>query len=327
MAKVYFSIQGGTSGGPSVWVSKMTSALTKRGHRVIYNRQPDMDVAVMIISAANMVDKVKGKKTRVLLRIDGIYQNEYNQKFNRAVRPDMTALHDDLKKNIPRVHHTVYQSKWSRDQIWDEIVKVDKNYSIIHNGVDINLFKPAPRKQDGCINLIHTGLMRNDYLMEMLTGTYHELKRRGHPVKLILIGSMDGGCRRVLDQHMDSGIKHIPKMPNGKIAKALNMGDIYLDVRQGSSCNNTVAEAQACGIPVITSSWGGDCEMIVDGQTGVVVPSGHWDYDQKYVEGLSNAVEKIIPDLGGYKKRARQHAAKNLNLDVMVTKYLKAMGV
>ena len=111
------------------------------------------------------------------------------------------------------------------------------------------------------------------------------------------------------------------------MVQAFNKGDIYLDVRQGASCNNTVAEAQACGIPVVSPSWGGSCEMIVDGQTGIVVDSGKWDYDDNYVQGLANAVEQIIPDIDRSKLRARNHAVKELNLDKMVNKYIEAMGL
>jgi len=98
-----------------------------------------------------------------------------------------------------------------------------------------------------------------------------------------------------------------------------------LVITENTSCNNVVPEAQACGIPVITPSWGGSCEMVLDGKTGVIAEGGKWDYDQKYIQNLSNAVEKIIPDLNGYKLRARKHAVQSLNLDIMIKKYMKAM--
>lgn len=326
--KIYFSIQGTPhGGGPSVFVWKMATALKRKGHHIVYNKQPDMDVALMIISAGNIINKVKGKKTKVLLRLNGIYNKEYNKKFNRAIRPDMTALHDDLRRNIPLMHHTIYQSKWSRDRIWDEIIKVDKNYSIIHNGADTNIFKSIKRPNDGFVNLIHVGKMRDAYLMEMLIGTYRELRRRGQNVKLILVGSMDGGCKKVLAKNRDNNIVYIQNIPNNQVVKAYNIGDIFLGIRQGCSSNNTTSEAQACGLGIIVPEWGGDHELVTNGQTGIIVPSGHWDYDQNYINGIADAVEKMIPDLEGYKKRAREHAVKNLSLDIMVNKYLKAMGV
>jgi len=330
MATIYLSVRGSQGGGgPSIFCYKFANAIARKGHRVIYDKPQKSDIALAIINTGSILRKVKKakSKTKVMLRIDGIYNKLYNEKFNRAIRPDMTALHDELKRDIPLVHHTFYQSQWSKDRIFDEIVRVDRNNSVINNGVDINLFKPIPQNRKE-INLIHVAKMRDEYLMEMLVGTYKEVKSRGHNVNLLLVGTMDGGCQRVLKRSIaDPNIKHLGNFPNGQLTRAYSMGDIFLDVRQGSSCNNVVPEAQACGIPVITPSWGGSCEMVLDGKTGVIAEGGKWDYDQKYIQNLSNAVEKIIPDLNGYKLRARKHAVQSLNLDIMIKKYMKAMGL
>jgi glycosyltransferase involved in cell wall biosynthesis len=323
---IYFNIQGSQSGGgPSVFVHKAGTEFARKGHSVTYKRTPNVDVALCIINTGNILRKV-GKNTKVVLRIDGIYNKLYNEKFNRAIRPDMTALHNELKRDLPLVNHTVYQSAWSRDRIWDEIVKVDKNYSVINNGVDVKLFKPNnTRAKDKFINLIHVGKMRDAYLMEMLVGTYKEVQKRGHNVKLLLVGTMDGACHRVLNKHMpDQNIKHVGNFLNNQLTNVYNMGDIFLDVRQGASCNNVVAEAQACGLPVVTPSWGGSCEMVKDTETGIVVDGGKWDYDQNYISGLASAVEKIIPSLSEFKTKARIHAVKNLSIETMIDKYLKA---
>jgi len=330
MAVIYYNIKGTLSGGgPSVHVARMTQALQSKGHKIIYDKPQNANVAVCIINTGAVLRKARknGGKTRVILRIDGIYNKLYNTKFNRAIRPDMQALHAELKRDIPLVDHMVYQSEWSRDRIWDEIVKVDRNYSIIHNGVDTNLFKPFNKQLDKSVTLIHVGKMRDAYLMEMLVGTYIEVKNRGVNVKLLLVGTMDGGCQQVFNKHKsDSNIKHMGNFVNNQLTQVYNMGDIFLDVRQGSSCNNVVSEAQACGLPVITPSWGGSCEMIVDKKTGIIVDGGQWDYDQKYIFKLSDAVEEIMPDIGNFKSRSRVHAIKNLSITTMVDKYIKIIN-
>ena len=327
MAKIYYSINGSLlGGGPSVHVARMIMSLKQRGHKIVADPKI-ADVAVCIINIEKLPRKV-GPKTKTILRIDGIYNKLYNEKFNRAVKPDMTALHEDLKNGIPKIHHIVYQSQWSKDRIDDEIIKRNNNYSIIHNGVDINLFKPNDKlyKKDKHIKLMHTGFMRDDYLMRTLIGVFKELYNK-IPVKLLLRGKMDGACRKIYEANKCQNIEWIGPVANNKLPPLYAQGDIYLDVRQGSSCNNTVAEAQACGLAVITPSWCGSCEMIKDQETGLVVEGGKWDYDQQYVKNLADAVEKIIPDLDEYKKRSRQHAIKELSIEKMVDKYLKVFGL
>jgi glycosyltransferase involved in cell wall biosynthesis len=330
MAKIYYSVQGSFGGGgPSVHVARMAQELSKKGHTVLFDKAHQADVAVAIINVGKLLERVDRSKTKVLLRCDGIYNLLYNEKFNRAIRPDMEALHADLQKNIPLVDHVVFQSSWSRDRVFDEIVKIDTNCSIINNGCDTNLFIPPKNAiYDGFIKLISVGKMRDAYFMEMLIGTYLEVKRRGYNARLILVGTMDAACSAVYNKYAgDMNIKHGGNFVNTNLTAAYNMGDIFLDVRQGSSSNNVVPEAQACGLPVITPSWGGDCEMIVDGKSGIVVDGGKWDYDARYISNLTDAVEKVNANLPEFKKSARQNAIDNLSTETMVQKYLKAMGL
>jgi len=331
MATIYFNVVGDPGGGgPSVFVYKTAKALAAKKHSILYSNPAKSDIALCIIETGKVLRQIDKTKTKTILRIDGIYCKEYwHGGEGRAWRTDMTALHNKLKQDIPVVDLVVYQSQWSRDRIEDEIVQRPDKWTVIHNGVDINLFKPMPRLKDGFINLFHVGKMRNGYIMESLIGTYNQLKKRGHKPRLILAGNMDNECTTVYNKYKgDTNIKHLGAFPNTKLSQAFAMGDVFLAPRMGSSCDNVIGEAQASGLPVIVPKWGGNCEMVQDGVNGVIVDSGgKWNYGAEYTGKLADAVEKIIPDLGGYKKRAREYAVKNLSIDIMIDKYLKAMGL
>ena len=329
MAVIYFNVPGSFGGGgPSVFVAKTAQAFAKLGHKVIYDNPGRADVCIGIIETGKILRKIDRSKTKVVLRLDGIYNKEYNKLFNRAVRPDMTALHDKLKQDLVSVDWVVYQSQWSKDCIDSEIVERDANFSVIHNAVDTNLFKPMPRGKSIDTNLFHVGKMRNGYLMESLIGTYQELKKRGHKVKLILVGSMDGECQAVFNKYVaDKNIQHLGSFSNTALTAAYNKGDIYIGPRQGSSSDNVIAEAQACGLPVVIPSFGGNTDMVFNDFSGVVVPADQWNYGEAYNNRLADGVERIMKDLDGFKARARQHAEKELSIDKMVSEYLKVMGI
>lgn len=330
MAKICFNHRGSTAGGgPVTFIYKTARELQKRGHSVTYSNPNTADAAICIIETGKFRKICAGVNTKILLRIDGIYNAEYNKKFNRPIRPDMTALHTKLAEDIPAVDHVVYQSNWSKNRIDDEIVvREDENWSVIHNGVDTNLFAPRASSSDGSVRLIHVGLMRDAYLMEMIMGTYLGCKKRGMPVKLVLAGGMDAGCQGVFAKHKnDQDIHYLGKFPNTKLADVYAQGDIFLGVRQGSSSDNVIAEAQACGVPVVVPSWGGNVDMVVHESTGQVVPSGKWDYDDEYVHNLTNAVSLISNNLDEYKKNAREHAIKELTIEKMVDRYLEALKI
>ena len=310
-------------GGPSVFAHRIITALNKMGHKVISDKPQRADVALCIINTSKAIGRAK----RVVLRIDGIFNKLYNEKFNRAIRPDMIGLHNELKRDVPLVDHMVYQSQWSKDRIDDEIVVRDKDYSIIHNAVDPAIFQSV-KKDNSVLNLIHVGRMRDDYLMKMLIGVYDEVIKRGRKTKLILVGGMDGPCANVYKANRKGkNIVHMAAVPNHKLARVYAQGHIFLDARQGASSNNVVAESQACGLPVITPQWGGSQEMVVNKQTGMVVESGKWDYDNAYIQKLTDGVEYVMDNYSAMSLAARQHALDNLTVDQMVKKYIKVLGI
>lgn len=166
--------------------------------------------------------------------------------------------------------------------------------------------------------------------MESLIDTYEELKKRGHDVRLYIAGSMDAECTKVFQSFkvkMDPNVIYLGGCPNTKAPPMFNYGNIYLGPRMGSSSDNVIVEALASGLPVVCPKWGGNSEMIEHGLTGAIVDGGHWNYDEKYVKNLADGVELVMSDLKSYQTRARQHAVKHLNIDLMIDKYLKAMGL
>lgn len=330
MSIIYFNVKGSTGGGgPVTFVYKTVRELQKRGHNVIYDKPSRADIALCIIESGKTLRKVNREKTKVAVRLDGAYFKEYwHGGPGRLWRPDMTALHRAIERDVAQVDVMIYQSHFSKELIDGEIARRDSKFKIIHNGVDTNLFKPVQRKQDGFINLMHLGKMRDAYLMESLVGVYDILRKKGYKVALILAGTMDGHCANVIAPYKnDRNVRYLGQKPNTALTNIYAHGDIFLGPRQGSSSDNVIAEAQSCGLPVVIPSWGGNVDMVKDKDTGIIVSTGHWDYGKEYIEKLANGVEYIIKDLPAYGKRARTHALQNLTIEKMVDKYLKALGV
>ena len=324
---VHFNVRGDLNGGgPSIWVSKATKELQHRGIKVVFDSPAKADWAIGIIESGKILRQIDRHKTKVMIRIDGIYNAEYNKLFNRSIRPDMSALHTKLKSDIQTVDRIVYQSQWSKDRIDEEIMKCpNNNWYIIPNGTDTSLFCPGPKPNDDTINLLCLGKMRDGYLMRTLIAAYKETKDRGIKCRLLLAGSMDGACQIELVKGKDDGIVYLGQFKNNKTVQSYNVGDIFLGARQGSSSDNVISEAQACGLPCIIPSWSGNTDLIKDRETGIIVQTGHWTYDQQYIQGITEAIIEIAKDLPGFKLRARKHAIEELSVGKMMDKYLEVM--
>ena len=331
MAIIYMNLRGSpTSGGPTVAAHRLAQGFLKKGHKVIYDNPNKSDICLCIIESGKTLRQVDRKKTKIVVRLDGIYAKDYwNNSPGREWRPDMTALHQAIKRDVENVDHMIYQSYFSKQLVDAEIIERKDNFSIISNGVDTNTFVVQSRKPDGFINIFSHGVMRNDYLMESLIGVYKELKLRNHNVRLVLVGGMDSQCSVIFNQNKhDKDIIHLGSVPNSNLPKIFINADIGLYPRQASSCDNSVIESLSCGIPIVIPKFGGNSELIYDNKQGIIVDNGgHWNYGPEYIKKLADGVEKIIPDLIGFKNRAREHAIKELTLDKMTNKYLKAMGL
>lgn len=76
----------------------------------------------------------------------------------------------------------------------------------------------------------------------------------------------------------------------------------------------SVLESLACGVPVVGWDFGGQREIIINGETGVLVPYG--DYQQ-----LQSAIEEVLANRDRYSRRAREDAESRWGWHDKVEKY------
>lgn len=155
---------------------------------------------------------------------------------------------------------------------------------VIHNGVDINVFRPMRtdlRKRMGItdnrtivLGLASPWIKRKGY-DDMI------LLSQNHNFQLIMVGVSESQ-KKVLP----SNIISVCRTSNvQELAEYYNMADVFINPTYSDNFPTTNIEALACGTPVITYKTGGSPEAI-DEQTGVVVEQGD-------LKGLVNAVQRL----------------------------------
>jgi L-malate glycosyltransferase len=75
------------------------------------------------------------------------------------------------------------------------------------------------------------------------------------------------GCGIEAITRFDAGVRH------DEVPAVLRELDVYAALSRQESFGVAVIEAGACGLPVVVSDVGGLPEVVVDGETGIVVPS------------------------------------------------------
>lgn len=162
-------------------------------------------------------------------------------------------------------------SDWLCNIVKDSYLK-DANIKVIHNGVDINIFKP----QKTNIRRIYNIPDSKKIVLGVASG-WDERKGFSDFIKMaeiesfqiIMVGNIDVDASR-----LPPNIIHI-KNTNSQyeLAEFYSAADVFANPTYSDNFPTTNIEALACGTPVVTYNTGGSPEAI-DENTGIIVPQG-----------------------------------------------------
>jgi glycosyltransferase involved in cell wall biosynthesis len=79
-----------------------------------------------------------------------------------------------------------------------------------------------------------------------------------------------------------------------------------------------VLESQACGLPALVSDEGGPKEIVIDGETGYVIPADDKDAWVKAALKIIEMIKRGDPAYNHMKNKARDAAVKNYDWNRVV---------
>jgi glycosyltransferase involved in cell wall biosynthesis len=158
----------------------------------------------------------------------------------------------------------------------------DKDVEVTPFGVDMTRFTPAaPRRRDPgdgvTIGLVKA--LEEKYGVRVLVDAF-ELVAGSHPdLRLTIVGG--GSQRAALDatirrSRFASRVRLLPAVPHLEVPQMLRQMDVFAvpSIADSESFGVAAIEASACGLPVVASRVGGLPEVVIDGETGILVPPG-----------------------------------------------------
>jgi glycosyltransferase involved in cell wall biosynthesis len=147
--------------------------------------------------------------------------------------------------------------------------------------VDTERFTPAKRESgfwkgyglaDG-VKLLYVGRVSKEKNLAILADAFRAVVDRGAACSLVIIG--DGPYREEMERRLAGYPAHFTGYLEGEeLSRGYAAADLFVFPSATDTFGNVVLEAQASGLPVIVSDSGGPKELMIDWETGIVVPAG-----------------------------------------------------
>lgn len=140
--------------------------------------------------------------------------------------------------------------------------------------IDLSCFSPAkePRPTNRPLTIINTGSLSlrkgTPYLLE----AFRIVRKEIPDARLLLTDAVGRGMKSILERYADLPIEWSPGLPHQALAERLRGADIFVLPSLEDGFALTVTEALCCGLPVITTHNTGASDIVVEGETGSIVP-------------------------------------------------------
>jgi glycosyltransferase involved in cell wall biosynthesis len=200
---------------------------------------------------------------------------------------------------------------------------------VLYNGIDPG---EVPGEDERLRVRAELGILRDAYVvgtagrldpvknLPALVDAHAALAQHSPGARLVIIGS--GPMQAELEsQARTRGIADVVHFTGYRadVRALMAACDVYVNCSTYEGVSLTILEAMAAGLPVVATRAGGNPEVVVDGETGVLVPIGSPALTEELIALAGNPLRRRA--LGG---AARQRVVRHFSIDRMVEEYSQA---
>ena len=313
---------------------KFEDGLRARDVDVTHNIAEPSDAILVLAGTRHLLPlwTARSRGQRIVQRLDGI--NWVHKKRNTGSKHYLRAEYGNFILSFIRSHiatDIIYQSGFSRKWWEDWYGETPVPSTVTHNGVDLNVYTPGeetPPNPPYKLLLVE-GSLGGGYEMGLDNAIrLTEILQQKHNmrVELMVVGKITDEHKTHIASKTNISINWMGSVSRDRIPEIDRSAHLLFSADLNAACPNSVVEALACGLPVLSFDTGALREL-VPGDSGRVVPYGGnpWNIDPPDVNSLANAAVYILHDQPRFRKSAREQAETNLGLDGMVDKYLEVL--
>jgi glycosyltransferase involved in cell wall biosynthesis len=321
-------------GGMVSFLHKFSTGVEKYGVEVT-NDLTDLSYdAVLVIGGTRDIlplYRAKQRGVRVVQRLDGInwIHRVRPVSFKHTLRAEYGNWLLAFIRNFV-TDRILYQSEFSH-KLWDARFGIPrKPVSVAHNGVDLNVYSPGAGQVSNLTYklLVVEGSLGGGYEggLENAIRLAENLVARGCPMEVVIVGEVGAALKAEWDAKSSVPLKWMGLVKRDAIPDLMRSAHLFFSADVHPSCPNSVIEALACGLPVVSFDTGSLAELVMP-DCGFIAPYGSnaWKLEPPDVAGLAAGAESVLKGWPKFSVAARKRAESAFGLETMVQKYLDAL--
>lgn len=178
-----------------------------------------------------------------------------------------------IKYNLKKADYIFSTSK---DMAKETNKYTDKKIFITPFGIDTDFFKPLKKVSNDTFTVGIIKTLEKKYGVDDLIKGFKLLKEENpnKEIKLKIAGSgsqLDNLENMIKELNINKCVEFLGRIPLDKVSDVFNTFDVAVFPSLRESFGVSALEAQACEIPTVVSNVGGHPEVLINGETGMIV--------------------------------------------------------
>jgi glycosyltransferase involved in cell wall biosynthesis len=290
--------------------------------------------AVLVIGGTREIPslyRAKQRGVQVVQRLDGInwIHRVRPVSFKHSLRAEYGNLLLAFIRNFV-ADRIVYQSEFSH-RLWEARFGIPgKPVSVVHNGVDLKVYSPGIGQASSLTYklLVVEGSLGGGYESGLGNAVQlaENLTARGWPMEVLVAGEVSVSLKAEWAAKSAVPLKWAGLVAREAVPDLMRSAHLLFSADVHPSCPNSVIEALACGLPVVSFDTGSLAELVTP-ECGFIAPYGSnaWKLEPPDVAGLAAGAETVLKNWPKFSAAARKRAESAFGLEMMVDKYLDAL--
>jgi glycosyltransferase involved in cell wall biosynthesis len=303
--------------GPKIFLRRLKRTVKKnKMAKTCHFLNPFHDIGLYNSIARNFYNKP------YIVRIDGIYFD------NMEIAGNNEEKNKPIFEAIKKANGIIFQSEFDKKLIKSFYGDINKQNTIINNGVEKNLKNVSYREElnfpDKKIVLCSSNWRKHKRL-DAIVEVIKKINNIENKYHLIVVGDNSDA----FVEKSDNNITLVGHIEPENLYKYYKSSDLYIHIPWIDHCPNTLVEAIGNGVPVVTSNQGGARELVEKTNAGIISQCDDDIAIGEYIDlynppkpDVETIADDILKIFGNYLHYKNNINCEPVNIDNVARQYI-----